>query len=535
MKKILSFILCLIMIFASSTEIYATDDVLIDDVINNTADCLYKSVSHPSVGSVGGEWSILGFARSDVDMPNSYFENYYQTLEKYVKDHKGVLHEKKYTEYSRVILALTSIGKNPKNVAGYNLITPLGDYEGTIKQGINGSIWALIALDSVDYEMPKNTDATIQATREMYINHILNNQTADGGWALSGNFADVDTTAMAMQALAKYKNRDNVSLAIEKALDCVSQKQNADGGFSSGNAENAESSAQMLVALCTLGISPYDIQFIKNGKTIIDSLMTYYENGKGFKHTKDGTVNLMATEQCFYAFVALKRFNEGKNSLYNMSDTIHIVDNSQTIVLENKHTDVNKKDIVYYGKTFDDITNHKNKTAIEELLARNIVNGKNENKFEPDNTMTRAEFATIIVRGLGLPIRDIEKFTDVLPNDWFCEFVNTAYYYGIVSGVSDSEFNPNGVITREEAAVMVARAAKLCGNDTNINTFTARNILAGFADYVKVSDWAMSSLAFCYNEKILLDDTISIQPGEAVTRAEIAQMLYNMLLISKLI
>ena len=149
--------------------------------------------------------------------------------------------------------------------------------------------------------------------------------------------------------------------------------------------------------------------------------------------------------------------------------------------------------------------------------------------------MTRAEFAAITVRALGLPIKVNNTFTDVTENDWFYSYVNTAYYYGIVNGVSDAEFNPSGTITREEAAVMVARAAKLCGIDTDIEVPEARDILAGFLDYVKASDWAVGSLAFCYDNEILPNDAMEIKPKEAVIRAEIAQMLYNMLMVSRLI
>ena len=244
----------------------------------------------------------------------------------------------------------------------------------------------------------------------------------------------------------------------------------------------------------------------------------------------------MATEQCFNALVALKRFNENKNSLYSMSDAISISESeNQGVGLPDKNSDVRKMSIVNLGKTFEDIKGHESQTAIEELAARNIINGKTESSFEPQSTMTRAEFATIVVRGLGLPVKSSSIFNDVTANDWFCDYVNTAYSYGIIKGVSDTEFNPNGTITREESAVMVTRAAKLCGMDTNIEAFEVRNILAGFLDYVKASDWAVSSLAFCYDNKILPDDSMEINPKEFVTRAEIAQMLYNMLLYSKLI
>lgn len=534
MKKTFSILLCLFLVF-SSVCTFAEEQSL-DEVITHTTNYIYTSVKEPKVGSVGGEWAVIGLARSGADIPEEYYENYYHTAEKYVKDQSGVLHDKKYTEYSRVILALTAIGKNPEDIAGYNLLMALADYEKTIRQGINGSIYALIALDCAHYEIPKNTDANIQATRQMYINYILDNQNKDGGWSLSGEVSDMDITAMALQALGNYQDNQDVKTAIEKALSLISYRQEENGGFSSGDTENSESCAQMIVALCELGIPLDDFRFVKNGNTILDGMLTYYEKGKGFKHTLDGTENQMATEQCFYALVALKRFNDGKNSLYNMGDAILFSENtSQNIGLSGKNPDVRKMSVVNLNKTFEDIKEHESRTAIEELAKRNIINGKTENLFEPQSTMTRAEFATITVKGLGLSAKGDISFTDVTENDWFFDYVNTAYCYGIIKGASDTEFNPNGTITREEAAVMVARAANLCGMNTEIKAFEARDILAGFSDYVKASDWAVSSLAFCYESGILPDDAIKINPKETVTRAEIAQMLYNMLSLSKLI
>ena len=168
MKKFISIFLSLMMLF--SAQAFAFD---IDSLTEDVGIYLYETVKEPVVGSIGGEWAVLGLARSEMDIPHNYFENYYQAVEKYVKDREGILHNKKYTEYSRVIVALTSIGKNPADVAGYNLLVPLGDYEKTIWQGINGAIWALIALDCGNYDIPENHNANIQATREMYINHIL--------------------------------------------------------------------------------------------------------------------------------------------------------------------------------------------------------------------------------------------------------------------------------------------------------------------------------------------------------------------------
>ena len=535
MKKFISVLLTLTILFSLSSEVFAYDKNKVNATLESVGNYLYETVKEPIVASIGGEWAVMGLARSDMDIPDEYFENYYQMVTKYVKECGGVLHNKKYTEYSRVILALTAIGKTPKDVAGYNLLTPLGDYEKTIWQGVNGAIWALIALDSGNYDMPSNPNAKVQATREMYINHILEKQTSDGGWALSGDIADPDVTGMALQALSKYQDNDKVRSATEKALTCLSNMQKGNGGFMELEAETSESSVQVLVALCELGIPVDDTRFMKNGKSVLDNLFTFYDNRKGFKHIHEDTANLMATEQCFYALVALKRASEGRKSLYDMSDTKELSVNPDAAGLAEKNADVQKMTIINPGKTFEDISIHKDKTAIETLASRGIINGKSENSFEPSSTMTRAEFATIIARGLGLPQKSNAIFKDVTANDWFYNYVGTAYAYGIIKGVSENEFNPNGTITREEAAVMVTRAALLCGMDTKMDTLSVRDVLAQFIDYVKASSWSQSSLAFCYNEKIMDSSVMDIKPKAAVTRAEIASMLYNMLFLAKLL
>jgi len=535
MKKISWIFLILTILFSISSVAFAYDADKADVISEHVANYLYETVSQPQVSSVGGEWTVIGLAGSDMNIPDDYFENYYREVTKYVKACNGVLHNKKYTEYSRVILALTAIGQNPADVAGYNLLKPLGDFEKTIWQGINGAIWALIALDSGNYEIPVNSEAKVQATREMYINHILEKQTADGGWTLSGDVADPDITGMALQALSKYQDNEKVRSATEKALNSLSEMQKENGGFEDFEEENSESCSQVLVAFSELGISVDDERFIKDGKSVLDNLFSFYDYGKGFKHTHGDSTNLMATEQCFCALVALKRANKGENSLFNMSDAVVRDVNSNAEGLAGKNADVKKMNISNPGKTFADIIGHKDKTSIEALASREIINGKRENDFEPDRTMTRAEFAAIIVRGLGLPQKSNTFFKDVTANEWFYNYVGTAYSYGIIKGISEDEFNPYGTITREEAAVMVTRAAKLCGLDTEMDVIAVRDVLAQFSDYVKASQWAQSSLAFCYNEKILDDSVMDIMPRETVTRAEIASMLYNMLSLAKLV
>ncbi|MDO4481916.1 MAG: S-layer homology domain-containing protein [Bacillota bacterium] len=536
MKKLLSIVITITMLFAFSLQAAAVSTENVNTVMADTAMYLYNEVSSPQISSAGGEWTILGLARSGADIPDEYYENYYQRVEKKLKECGGRLHDRKYTEYSRVILALTAIGKNPENTAGYNLLVPLGDYEKTVWQGVNGSIWALTALDSGGYRIPENPDAKIQAEREMYVNHILEKQNPEGFWGMSENIPDTDITAMALQALAKYKEKPEVKAAIEKALKYLSEKQNPDGGFSNGGVQNSESCAQVIVALCELNISIDSPKFVKNGNTVLDKMMTFYVKGKGFRHAADDSgLSIMSTEQCFYSLAALQRAEEGKNSLYNMSDADRPSENEDSRGLPGKNSDVKVMKVVLPGKTFSDITSDKNRTAIEELASRKIINGKTDALFEPESTMTRAEYAAIITRGLGLQAKISKRFEDVKPGEWFFDYVGTACSYGIVKGVSETCFNPYGTITREEAAVMTARAAKLCGLDTNMDTAQVRNILADFTDCAKASEWALESLAFCYSEGIIPDNETEIQPAKSVTRTEIALMLYNTLDSTKLL
>lgn len=545
-KRGLSLLLALVMLFSLSvTASAAVSEDTLAAAVTDTAQYMYKTVKDPQVGSIGGEWAVLGLARSGYAVPEEYYQDYYATVEAYVKACDGVLHEKKYTEYSRLIVALSSIGKDARNVAGYDLTKALGDYDKTIWQGLNGPIWALIALDSRNYPMPQNPEAKTQATRQMYIDRILACQLPDGGWSLFGGtsaassgdgVSDPDITGMALQALAKYQDQPAVKKATEEALDCMSKKQDTSGGFSSWGTANSESCVQIIVALCELGISLDDPRFVKNGNTMLDNLMTYYLPGNGFLHTANGSgSNQMASEQGFYGLVAAQRAAQGKNSLYRMWDAVTVSTGGAQPSgqgLEGKHADVKAQPITTPGKTFEDISGanaHVNQTAIEALAARGILNGYDGTHFGPDHTMTRAQFAATVVRALGLPLKSTDNFTDVKATDWYASYVGTAYTYGIVYGTTATTFNPNGTITRQEAAVMVARAAKLCGMDTSMDSGAIRDVLAQFGDYVTTGEWARESLAFCYNEGILDQSDLNVRPKVAIKRCEIAQMIFNLL------
>ena len=287
-----------------------------DTIYKNTGDYLAKRGT-PSVGSIGGEWMALGLARSGRTVP----EGYYDAVVKYVKDNidsNGRLDKNKATENARIILALTAIGKDVTNVGGHDLLAGLNEMSYLSKQGINGAIFTLIALDSHNYTPAGDV------TRDKLVQAILNAQiSGDGGWSLDGKNADVDMTAMAIQALAAYyKSDSSAKKAVDKGLSWLSSVQQNDGGFTSWGAANSESCAQVIVALTALGIDPAkDSRFIKNGASVLDALCSFAVDGGGFKHLATETsANGMATEQGFYALVAYYRLLNGQSSLYDMTD-----------------------------------------------------------------------------------------------------------------------------------------------------------------------------------------------------------------------
>ena len=134
-------------------------------------------------------------------------------------------------------------------------------------QGINAVIFSLIAFDTTDYSAK---------THDELIAYIVDNMTGKG-WALAGDTADVDLTAMAIQALAPYAADEKVNAAIDSGLEFLAESLDENARYANGS----ESTSQVLIALAALGIDPLtDSRFIVDGITLIDALESYAtENG----------------------------------------------------------------------------------------------------------------------------------------------------------------------------------------------------------------------------------------------------------------
>lgn len=319
MKRIVTLMLALCMIVTmTACGAKKTPGELAAEAMPQTALWLRENVTDPTCAAVGGEWTVLGLARSGLEVPAEYFQIYRENASAYTARQGGVLHEKKYTEYSRVILGMTAIGEDPHDVGGFDLLIPLADYEKTVFQGVNGPIFALLALDSGNYDIPRNTSGGTQATRELYVDFILGAELPEGGWSFSGGEAEADMTAMALQALARYRDRKDVSDAVERGVAVLASLVTEEGGYLSYGEASSESLAQVIVALTELGISLEDERFLCKKATLVDRLLEYRKDDGSFSHTKEGQGDILATEQAFYALVAAVRASEGKPSLYTM-------------------------------------------------------------------------------------------------------------------------------------------------------------------------------------------------------------------------
>lgn len=304
-----------------------------------------------AAGTTPGDWYPIGLSRIGI---SDNFDGYLAVIndniqKRYQTDDK--LDKAKATEWHRITLAVLCSGGNPRRMGKNGDIDLIADGvymrvdgtgEGILgKQGINGFIWGLIAVDSMCYEIPDDA----YYTRDDIILNIMNRQLSDGGWALSGDTSDPDITAMAIQALAPYYNSEKkydyksyadgssvskkVRTAVDEAIAFLSSVQQPDGGFTSWGMPNSESAVQVAVALCSLGIDIFgDARFIKDGNTIYDGIIKYRNHDGGFLHSfvydeqnpssLPDKSNTMASEQALYGIASIMRFQSGMRRLYDL-------------------------------------------------------------------------------------------------------------------------------------------------------------------------------------------------------------------------
>ncbi|NIK77193.1 hypothetical protein FHS15_002318 [Paenibacillus castaneae] len=451
---------------------------------------MVKNVPNPTYNN---EWFIISLARGGYKVPAHYYENYYTNLVKEVQERKGELHSRKYTEYSRVILALSAIGKDARNVGGYNLVEKLYDFDQVKWQGLNGPIFALIALDSWQYDIPK----TATNSRKEMIDYILDKQLDNGGFSLSGTQSDSDITAMAIQALSSYIDRADVKAAINKALAELSQSLLNKGKYENAETGNVENIAQLITALTSLSINPLmDDRF--NG--VFDGLFQfYYAADGGFKHQLTEKVsNGMATEQAAYAIAAYERMLAGKTKLYDM-------------------TDAKPRE-----SSFSDISNHWGNEVIEQAFELGLMKGYEDGTFRPQVQLTRVQAASLIARTLKLqhtqdaPYSDIAKYNQATKDE-----IAAVFEAGIIQ-LNAAKFNPDHKLTRAELALMLVR-----GYQYKEGTKYEAAKPAPFSDIARFNDETKQAITFLYDLKLAEGSNGLFYPSAYTTRAEASKLFVN--------
>ncbi|WP_284644634.1 S-layer homology domain-containing protein [Paenibacillus silviterrae] len=185
--------------------------------------------------------------------------------------------------------------------------------------------------------------------------------------------------------------------------------------------------------------------------------------------------------------------------------------------------------VIELNKSFDDISGHWAQGNIELLASKLVVDGVTDSTFEPERHITRAEFAALVVRALGLQPGGSSSFKDVSASDWYAGVVAAAAQAKLVEGYEDQTFRPNAPINREELAAMVVRALDYAGAKPEVNSSRQAELLAKFADAKQIV-WAQAELATAIEAGIVdgMTDT-TIAPRELATRAQSATMLKRLL------
>ena len=312
MKKlafsILSFFCCACIIFAGTAPSLAADETesLIDGIVafklkdsgSSSVSELAKSGLSSGAGKGASEWYAIGLSAYYGGLDLS---GYGSTLSFYLS--KNTISSPVSRQRCALALIACKMQNDPFVFA-------------TAKDSV-GNLGIMSYIFGLELS---NNGAAVSISKDDIISELLSLKNPDGGWSVSSGNSDVDVTAMALTALASHKGEQRVSSAVNDGLSFLSSKQLSSGGFSSYGTENAESSAQVIVALTALSINPKtDSRFLKNGNSVFSALSKFRLSDGSFCHAMGGSSNGTATVQAFYSLVALWRYEHGLPPLFDLS------------------------------------------------------------------------------------------------------------------------------------------------------------------------------------------------------------------------
>ena len=186
-------------------------------------------------------------------------------------------------------------------------------------------------------------------------------------------------------------------------------------------------------------------------------------------------------------------------------------------------------------KRFKDIQSadgDPNHRGIEFCLDNGIMTGTGADTFSPDDSITRAQFATMFYRLVGQPAASANgRFSD-LTEDWYKNAVNWAAENGVVTGTSADTFSPYDTVTREQIAAVFYRYAQTKDIDASLDDSGISSALEGYNDYSDISDYAKVPVAWCFKEGVMFIHSVNgyeyaIYPKVAPSRADTATMFFK--------
>ncbi|MFD0959951.1 S-layer homology domain-containing protein, partial [Paenibacillus chungangensis] len=224
----------------------------------------------------------------------------------------------------------------------------------------------------------------------------------------------------------------------------------------------------------------------------------------------------------------LARWDENAQQLRFISSNFQFDDQQQQWYIRSSGQSAGTYLVMDRSVEFLDLAGHWSRHDVELLASMLIIEGRSDSRFDPDSSITRAEFTSLLSRILGMKAAEAAtSFSDV-QGQWYEEAVAGATNAGIVTGYQDGTFRPNAVVTRQEMAIMIVRTLRYFG-------IALENKNPSFNDQDDIADWAEKDVQFAASAGIVRgDEQGSFQPTDYASRAEAAVMLIRLMRYSGL-
>ena len=414
-------------------------------------------------------WEALGLSLNGYKVP----EAFYMALKEEITSKEGVY--RTALEYAKIVILLKQDAKDPKDFYGYNLLASIQGFKNIDKSGVNGVIFSIFAL------MNMETDQNAIWTEDKLLVLLLEYQNEDGGFPLAKGWgSDNDLSAMALTALSYFPENQKAKTAMDKALSYLSGKLDSNGFMYYQNSDSSENLSQIIIALETAGISLNDQRFVRNGKTLYDTLIENYmtENFK-FKHNTAQNANDIATEQAYLALSAMKT-----GYVYAKKDKIVSEPSpSQSIPPETEKEPVEPVAEQKLGFSDENMISNEYYEDIRKAFSEKLIVGDG-NALRPLDKLTRAEASVLLYNAAGLEMDIfIPRFRDIRKGSWYSKYIIACYLNGIMSGNDEVYFTPDSYITAAELIKSIDKISKIGitnDDDNEINRETAISLIVRY-------------------------------------------------------